>query len=634
MRGVQLPAPAAPQARGRPDEDAPSVHEERCEPGNIQMHASQRTAPILSFAELLAREPVLATSNEGPEAHDMSDYCMHALRLMHAILATLRETGLRPGVRPATSEDQPMVDDERAALRRLRATWFEHLRAHSHALWIAPPLSGGATARYSLAVQLWLMIAHANCLLQVGDDINELFDFNPCESAYLSRNALALENAPVMSYPLRTLELALSHFAHSLDTLDRYERDYLRYADALQHRLSEVLCNAARPNEYNARELCVPHVDEEKQFLARVNASSVRTGDEQDAIDAQLDVDARAQAQGSALGEAEQGYERVSDQFMQYSFVWLLTIYNYADAYMEVHYTTYVLARRIRRVPVRVPAHRVAVASWVPSARTARRITAFFCQYAHSLVDDVYRHALRDFLLQFELRPSDTELYRLLNNTHRVHMSSVVQTEFRRHSKVARTYVRNIKYARAPHEYIVEALQWRDGAPHNTRSAELLRQRTERQCAIFWLIHQYMQATYRLNWKQRFLLWHRDPAFVTTMHKARTFRHPIIVQQYRRFTVLVPHRRAPAHDIGYVLFARRRARAMRAGLPIPGAAPPDVPEDRNYARHLRAYDCTDALDAFAVWATWFLTLCDARVDSKISLKSLLIELLGYAPRSQ
>jgi len=606
--------------------DATAVPDrDHCAPQSVQLYDAQRTAPIENFTELLAREPPLATSSVGARAYEMADYCMHAQRIMARILITLDDHGVCAGAPAVGTDAPPMEASERSALSRLRAKWHEHLRAHAQSLWSAPPGAGGSVARYSLAVQLWLLVAHANCILQAGDACNNLFDFDASESIYLSRNWLPIECAPVMQYPLRTLVAALGHFAHSLDTLDRYESDYMRYAHALEHRLSQLLCRVGGADEYNAREWCVPHVDERNKKKARADGDADDDGNDLGAVQ-------RERVRGSALGAARDGDERVSDEFLMYTMVWLMTVYNYAEAYCDVSYTSYALAGRVRRVAVRVPAHRVADAPWVPSTRTTKRISAFLCQYTHSLVDDTYRHALRSFLLQFELRPPDTELYRLLNNSRAVHIRSVLQYEFRGASSIARAYLRRVHYERAPWEYMCELLQWQQGDAQAARSASLARQNMTRQCAVLWAIHQYCSGTYKLNWKQTFLLFHRDPAFVTTMQRARTFRHPIIVQQFARFTVLVPHRRAPRHDIAQLLHVRRCVRAARAGVPQPPT--PDAlvnapPDDAAHARHLRAYDCSNAIDAFAVWATWFLQLCDGRVDDSVSLRSLLVELLGY-----
>lgn len=555
-------------------------------PGGVHTHVRQTTNEIGTWAELLRREPTLCATSQDQRAFAMSDYCTQARTIMEKVIKLLE----------SISEDvsAPMAQltaAEETALKQKRAQWMEHLRGNFYGLVAPPPASGGATARYSLAVQLWLLVAHANVILQLGlPDDADLFTFYPPASAYLSRNALVVDVSRVMSYPMRTILLALEHFVSTLDTLDRFHKDYTLYMGALEHRISDLLCHTGTRDEYNAPEWCVP-------------------------------------------AENMKNYERVSEEFIVYTMCWVLTLYNYAEGWCACNVAQIVdrATRIVSIVPVRQPAHEVANSDWAPSARSMRRLTAFVCEYAHGLKAGEYTRAMRLFLLQFDLRPGDVDIYRVMIKTNQAHIRSVLQYEFRGASVVARAYLRKLHHDRSVYTYVAETLQWTDGNPMNTRSSSLPHLGFTRQLAVLNVLHQFIEGKFHIPFRERFMIFHRDPQMINALIKARQLGYPVIVQQFARFSVFVPHRRPPQEEIATLLRWRADTRARRKHLPSPAPAPAPVAPQAgvDIGEFRRFYDCTSALDAFAIWALWLLQLTNGRIDNNTDMRDFLLDLFGW-----
>jgi len=507
----------------------------------VRTHSTLETPEIESFEQLLDRPVPLVRSSESDDAFELADYCRHALAMLRRVIEALNE-------QRAGSRSDFLSDAERAALHKLRALWNEHLRCHKYTLWKPPPASGGVTAEYSLAVQLWLLVAHANVVLQLCGACGALFDFYPPESRYLSRNALVLDNAPVMQYPLRTLVLTLQNFVEQLDSIDRLGRDYARFATALEHRTASFVCFGGTAAQLNASEWCAP--------------------------------------------AARDGTLRVTEAFLTRSMIWFATIYDYAENWCAVN--SRIEPRTQERAVVRVPAHCVEAAPWRPSLATERSLRAFLCRYARELVDDVYVSGLRDFLRQFQLSACEMDIYRQRNKQNEAHITSVRTYKFDDRSDVAHAYVYHVYFDRPPFDYLAEALQWAEGDERDTRSAALGRSRLLRNVAVLYVWHQFLLSKFKLEFRRNFLLFHRDPAFMRAHVRARTLPYPVLVQQFARWSVLVPaHQHSAAHQ---------------------------CPE--------RVYDCRSAFQALGVWVVWFLHMTRGRVDRDTDLRNFLHDVCG------
>lgn len=559
---------------------------------NMQTHERQKTSRFPTFTSFLACDPPLVESQSHDLVYGMVDYCNEARRSMESLIRDLESI-------PVTV-DAPAAQlnmGERYLLRLRRSQWSEHLRTHFYSLIHPPPSAGGATARYSPALQLWLLVCHANVILEQSDAVADLYTYNAAEVPYLSRNELIVDNAPVMEYPLLTAITALMCMVSKLDTIDHLDDAYLAYANVLEHRLSDLICHRGTREEYNAPQWCV------------------------------------------AAGEGETQMERVSDEFLLYSMCWITTIYLCADNWLQVH-TVAVRdeeTKTTRSYCVRVPAHEVAYADWAPSGRSQRRLTAFLCQYTFGMKAAIYAKTLRTFLLQFELRPYEVDLYRVLMKTNRTYTRTVLQFEFRGMSAVARAFVQKVFFNRPPYEYISDKLQWQSGDLANTRSASVGRQGLYRELAVIFAFSQYFDGKFGFSFRERFMLFDRDPRFVVRLTEACSDTRPIIIKQFNRWTVFVPHKRNPMLDVEAMLYQRALTRVYRKKLaPLMTQPPPPsplqalgAPVSAEMIRFVRAYDCTDTIQALCVWAAWFLLLCQGRVDMDISIRDTLEDLFGW-----
>lgn len=557
----------------------------RCDPANVHTHEQQPVVQIDEFAHLLAMEPPLAKTNQGEQAFVMASYCREARSMLERVILLLESIDENTGTSMAR-----LTPLEETALRDRRAQWLEHLRGYFYVLAPPPPASGGKTARYSLALQLWLLIAHANVILQQSDAVGNLFNFYPPASQYMSRNNLIVENAPVMKYPLRTVVEALELFVKSIDTIDRFHADFTKYLVALEHRVSELVCHSGRKTEYNAPEWCVPK-------------------------------------------EGRPGFENVTEEFMIYAMCWIVNLYNAAEAWCALtHVAIYdSVLNTTTQLPIRVPAHIVAEADWNVSTRSMRRLTAFVCETASKHNTGTHSVALRKFLLQFTLSPAALDIYRVLHKTNQAHVLSVLQYEFVGASQIARAYMRRVHFDRTWHSVINELLQWKEGDALTTQSASLDREGFMRDLTVLFVMEQFIASTYRFSIRERFWLFHRDTRFMTALADARSGQYPVIVQQGNRWSVLVPHRRDPKLDVDAVLHWRAIARARRKGLPEPAvlAQPADASgDDGATPQHCRVYDCLSSMHAFAVWSLWLLQLCNGKTQDG-NLRDFLLTLYSW-----
>jgi len=359
-------------------------------------------------------------------------------------------------------------------------------------------------------------------------------------------------------------------------------------------------------------------------------------------------------AKSNALKEGE---EQCSDEFILSSMLWMLTIYRCAECWFKLS------VREMpdgRRQHTRVPWHITARSQWVPSSRSVRALSQLMLRYAKSLNARVYETHMRAHLIQFETRPSDMDVVRLMNKHNQTYLRTVLEYEFKGRSIVANAYVRRVKYDRHIYPYIAEIYQWESGDDETTSSGSLARQSFLRQTSFFFLWDLLIMARFRFPFKARIgPLQHRDVGFVENFEKGRILGVPLIIWNFGRPCVFVPHRRRPELDYESIRRWRANSRRLlahyghRSGLELDAALddlttamgdlrvtqeaqrrgnavePGDVADvdPANQAAHVinpqfesgllrdletqqynRVYDCPDAVTAIAVWAQFLLEI--------------------------
>lgn len=533
---------------------------------------SNNALAIDSFAALLeANMPSDIVSSDQIEAYRLGVYCSNAQRVLAKALRVVCEEAAR------SAQCDVLSERERSELKTLRAQWNDHLRSHFHTLWLPPPNSGGRTASFSLATQLWLLVAHANCILQHTDAPlrASLQAFQPARSDYLLRNVLVVDAQSTLHYTLHALQLSLDTFVERLDTLDGFHGDYLRYVTALEHAVSRFVCYGGRGDTVNVRR------------WRHVNASG-----------------------------GKQSVHHVNDLFVVHSMIQLRTVYMYAENYLE-------LARPIGNEPppasplaprratpsllLRVPLVVCRAQRWFAPDTCVRAMLVFLHRYASDLQDQIYRDGIGDYLAQFLLRPCDLDVYRQATHDNNAPISLARVHQFDYVDYVANRYRGQVHFDRAPVSYVVEALQWADGARDGAQSVSLGTQHFVRQLALLYLFHQCLHGKYGFDFKKLCVLYHRDPAFVTTLARAHQLPYPIIVQQFGQFALLVP---------------RHSVASARAS-----------PQAREKVWPERVYECGDVVDALVNWCVHLLHMSGGRVDKKINLARFIDDVLGPAARA-
>mgnify|MGYP001157910933 CR=1 FL=1 len=503
---------------------------------DVRTYTEAAGNPVISFQDLFTRPVPLVEHTNAGDAFLMTNYATSTLVIMRTAVQKLRAK------RAAGDSSVYLEPDKVAKLKALREKWNDHLRRYKYSLWHAPPLSGGVTANYSLATQLWLLVAHANVMLQESGSVAGLADDDPTTSAYLTRNRLVLDLGKIMRYPLRTLLLTLDNFVARLDVIDRFHADYARFVVALEHRASRFICSLGDERDLNAADWCLP------------------------------------------APEAQQ--RRVAERFIMHTLVCFAKLYDYSTNWTMLGKS--LLGTEL----IRVPAHIVRTQRWFPRPASMRGLSAFLCRYAKTMVDEVYISGIRDFLKQFHLRPVDMDNFRVEKQTNEAHITSVVSHKFYYRSEVAHAYLYHLHFQRRPYEYVAEWMQWNEGVVENTRSAYLGIQGFMAQMAVLFVWHTFVSSkdNLRFDFKRRCLLFQRDPAFSKSLMQARSMPYPVIVQQFARFSVLVP------------------------------AAP---------GRQERVYDCLDIQNAIGVWCVWLMaTSRDGAIERGTNFNTFLHEVMG------
>lgn len=501
----------------------------------IQTHRGLSNATFGSFAEFLATRLPDVTYGEADNALELASYCRQSIMYMDTAIEALlnreaaadhadwNEMGVDEAVvgEPDRDSEGPLISlEERDRLMRLRDQWIDHLCAYKYSLWMPPPLSGGVTSHYSLATQLWLLILRSDALLQCANCVPDLESFLPLQSAYLSQQRLVIDTAPLVEYTQRTVVQTLCNFVERLDTLTGWCADYTFFTRALEHRVATLVCFGGAV-ELDAAEWCV--------VRTRVAAAPA-------AADETLDGGAR----------------RVSEEFLTHTMALFCTLREYEENALQL--------RRLAAVSVpgglrsgiggilepRAPDWAEADEPWRLPAHAMSGASAFFCMYSRdNLVDESFRANMRNLLRNFYLRPCDLDLYRLLQRRHEINAVAAVSHQYEHRSIVMDAYANYVQFEWSIHEYVCQALQWREGCVVTTRSTSIGLRRFMAQLAVLFVWNQFLIGQYRFDFRQRCMLFQRDAAYPTTLRRIQSngARYPIIVQQFGYFVLLVPPHR-------------------------------------------------------------------------------------------
>jgi len=453
-------------------------------------------------------------------------------RVVQPILATTLEEFDTPNgaLNPNTSHPrastvvQHLLPAQVGELLRLRNDMQSHLQENLHALTRAPPLAGGDTARWSVGATMWLLICLLNCVLRrfgLGRDSNgndRLLAFRPCTHAYLCAQLLVVDKAPLLQFSLRSLQMTLMNLLERLPTLAAYHSCLDEYVAALSHRCAELICGSGtRESGYNAPEWCAP------VGLAHSGTRGVGAAD---------------------LGP-QPNAERLTctTDFITHSMIWLAT----ANAWIANYHQ--LAAPPLDTSEPSAGAERYSVRqtrqfAWFPSKPLLYRVLEFFCDYAHGCADDSYRHMLRAYVMQFEPSPSDSTVYRTYQNTNQAIPSDVIAYPLPNVSPVGREYVRLIRYNLPLVEWLHRSWNWRYGETR-IRSAHLGNSRKATQLAVLYVVNLFFANRTRIPFRNRFVLYQNDPAFVFFCHRGKRGGFPFIIEQLGGWSVHVPHRVDP-----------------------------------------------------------------------------------------
>jgi hypothetical protein len=497
----------------------------RLRPADVVTHRriSNVDAKPRTFAELLemSTQP-LAQSVNGTSALVTANFVRNVQRVLGERLRDIDS-------RRAASLTAPELE----RLWTLRNRWREYLDRSAHSLARQPPSSGGETARWSLCTSFWLLVCHANYLLFLcGHGGDELRRFDPSMSAYLCRNRLVITHGPVSSYSLRTLDLALDTWLAALDSLDAQEQDYVRYMSALEHRFAALVCTSGSHSAgFDASECTMPQTDKS-------------TGGRTDGA----------------------GDEAINGEYLAQTYWRFTALRHYLQAYESVGNAVVTQQNEQILISIRRPASSL---TWAPSKRALFRLREFFCDLAATRMRDPnYETSLKAFVRQFEPYPGDAEIYRMMRQTHLAAPRSVLEYGYLHRSTVGTEYVRNTKYSRPVIEWLHDEADFRLG-DSSVRSDARTRLAFHRQLAILQIVHSYIASSWQIEFRKRFVVFHRSANFFVGEQAARSKGFPYIVQQYGFWTVVVPHRVSPENDV-FVLekshaseIARRDAETTR-----------------------------------------------------------------------
>lgn len=361
-------------------------------------------------------------------------------------------------------------------LNQLRTAFREHLFLSYYSLSASPPLSGGDTSRWSIALQMWIIVALLTCILLRCSDERKSYDtFNPNTSRYLTSNALVVEpTLRVCEYSMRTLQLSVHNLLRRLCALTSYTEELDVYLAMLEKRTAELICGGgALDGHYDAAEWCAP-------IALAHTAVAQNIPPDPKLITATTD-------------------------FIAHSMVWFFTLNSHVQNYHQMAPPPSFSATA---PSIRFSIEQGRALRWYPKKELCYIVLEFLCEYAANCKDDTYMHGMRDFQTQFESSPDHPALHRMKQNTHMAVPAEVMGENWPNMSPIGKEYVRFIKYGVPLLVWLHRFWNWRYGETR-VRSAYLGTNKFHADLALLHIVNLYLAAQTRIWFKHRFVIYQK-----------------------------------------------------------------------------------------------------------------------------
>lgn len=362
-------------------------------------------------------------------------------------------------------------------LHTLRTALTEHLYLNYYALAEPPPLSGGDTAQWSVAVQSWVVISLLTCvLLRFDFDRDDYERAEPSQSRYLCANNLVLDVVPVARYSLRLFQQTVHNLLNRLCAIKVFDHELDTFITVLQRRAAELICGGGTEADgFNAEEWSAPIA------FAHTGIRQTMSSD------------------GSVLA--------CTTEFLSHSLIWFVTLNNHVANYYQLapppsDGVTYDATEE------RASFTQAKSLRWFPDKTKAYALVEFLCEYAATCTDDTYMHGLRNFVSQFEASPDHAAIYRMQQQSVLAIPAEVLNAKMPNMSPVGKEYVRLIKYGIPLLEWLHRFWNWRYGETR-IRSAYMSTNSFYTQLAVLHIINLFFANRTRIWFKQRFVLFHR-----------------------------------------------------------------------------------------------------------------------------
>lgn len=380
----------------------------------------------------------------------------------------------------------------------LRDDMRTYLFQNFYSLAQPPPLSGGDTAKWSIALHMWIFILHVTCLqfryakktIKVRSQskeeiVTEYEKYIPGDNDYLTSNNLVTEaTVPLCVYSVRTLQTTLMNFIERICTIAEYSDDLDTFYDHLLQRTAEVVIGSGSASVYDAPEWC----------------SSVAT--------AHSNVD-------DHVANNCNNKLVCTSEFETQTMVWFYTLNLYFVHYyqMAAPPDSQALTKRLDDIYNAADTPRVGLAEakklcWYPRSELRYYVMEFLCLYASDCKDDTYQNGMRDYQSQFQFSPEQAVLYRLQQGTVNAKPADVLIAPVPNKSSVSMEYVRVYKWSIPLLECLHRFWNWRYGETR-VRSSYMNGNAFNMQLAVLYVINLYFAAHTKIWFKNRFVMYQR-----------------------------------------------------------------------------------------------------------------------------